>query len=68
MIQSIEWEYSTCRTISELSLDGCDVRPMDRESSEGVDAELVPIGEDAVPLKVQELLEDGPGDQPTVEL
>ena len=43
--QSLYWECSTCST-SGLSLDGCDVRPVDRWSFEGVDANMVPIGED----------------------
>ena len=40
--QSLCWECSTCSTTSGLSLDGCDVRLVDRGSFEGVDANTVP--------------------------
>ena len=42
--QSLYWECSTCSTTSGLSLDGCDVRLVDRVSFEGADANMVPIG------------------------
>ena len=44
--QGLYWECSTCNTTSGLSLDGCDVRLVDQESFEDVDANMVPIGED----------------------
>ena len=47
--QSLYWECSTCNTTSELSLDGCDVRLVDRGSFEGADANMVPIGDDETP-------------------
>ena len=47
--QSLHWECSTCSTTSGLSLDGCDVRLVDRESFEGADANMVPIGDDETP-------------------
>ena len=42
--QSLYWECSTCSTTSGLSLDGCDVRHVDRGSFEGADANMVRIG------------------------
>ena len=53
--QSLYWDCSTCSTTPGLSLDGCDVRLVDRGSFEGPDANMVPIGDDGdtVPLKVQ---------------
>ena len=39
--QSLYWECSTCITTSGLSLDGCDVRIVDRVSVDGVDANMV---------------------------
>ena len=53
--QSLYWECSTCSTTSGLCLDGCDVRLVDREGFEGVDANMVPIGDDETPClkKVQ---------------
>ena len=58
--QSLHWECSTCSTTSGLSLDGCDVRLVDRGSFEGADANLIPIGgrRDTVPLNVQGQLKD----------
>ena len=47
--QSLYWECSTCSTTSGLSMDGCDVRLVDRVSFEGVDANMVPTGEDETP-------------------
>ena len=47
--QSLHWECLTCSTTSGLSLDGCDVRLVDRESFEGADANMVPIGDDETP-------------------
>ena len=47
--QSLYWECSTCSTTSGLGLDGCDVRLVDRGSFEGVDANIVPIGDDETP-------------------
>ena len=44
--QSLYWECLTCSTTSGLSMDLCDVRLVERVSSEGVDANMVPIGED----------------------
>ena len=44
--QSLCWECSTYRTTSGLSLDGCDVRLVDKKNFVGVDANMVPIGED----------------------
>ena len=58
-------ECSTCRTTSGLSLDGCDVR-LGWRSFEGVDANMVPNGEDeTMPLNVQGQLKYV--DQPPVE-
>ena len=56
--QSLYWECSTCSTTSGLSLDGCDVRLVDRENFEGPDANMVPIGDDETLLNVQEQLKD----------
>ena len=42
--QSLYWECSACSTTSGLNLGGCDVRPVDWESFDGVDANMVPIG------------------------
>ena len=47
--QSLYWESSTCTATLGLSLDGCDVRLVDPGSFEGVDANMVPIGEDETP-------------------
>ena len=47
--QSLHWECSTCSTTSGLSLDGCDVRLVDRVNFEGADANMVPIGDDETP-------------------
>ena len=47
--QSLCWECSTCSATSGLSLDGCDVRLVDRVSFEGADANMVPIGDDETP-------------------
>ena len=47
--QSLHWECSTCSTTSGLSLDVCDVRLVDWGSFEGVDANMVSIGEDEAP-------------------
>ena len=47
--QSLNRECSTCSTTSGLSLDGCDVRLVDRESFEGADANMVPIKDDEIP-------------------
>ena len=44
--QSLHWECSTCSTTSGLSLDGCVVRLVDRDSFEGADANMVPTGDD----------------------
>ena len=44
--QSLHWECLTCSTTSGLSLDGCDVRLVDRVGFEGADANMVPIGDD----------------------
>ena len=41
--ESLYWECSTCSTTSGLSLDGCDVRLVDRRSFEGADSNMVPI-------------------------
>ena len=41
--QSLCWECSTCSTTSGLSLDGCDVRFVDRVNFEGADANMVPM-------------------------
>ena len=50
--QGIYWECSTCSTTSGLSLDGCDVRLVDRESFEGADANMVFIGDDEACLQL----------------
>ena len=50
---SLCWECSTGSTTSRLSLDGCDVRLLDRVSFKGADANMVPRRRDAVPLNVQ---------------
>ena len=47
--QSLHWECSTCSTSSGLSLDGCEVRLVDRGSFEAADANMVPIGDDETP-------------------
>ena len=47
--QSLYWECSACNTTSGLSLDGCDVRLVDRGSFEGVDANMIPIRDDETP-------------------
>ena len=44
--QNLFRECSTCSTSSGLSLDGCDVRLADWASFEGVDANMVPIGDE----------------------
>ena len=44
--QNLYWESSACTTKSGLILDGCDVRLVDRGSFEGVDTNMVLIGED----------------------
>ena len=50
--QGLYWECSTCSTTSGLSLDGCDVRFVDRESFEGADANMVFIGDDEACLQL----------------
>ena len=40
------WDCSTCSTTSGLSLDGCDVRCVDRRSLEGADGNMVSVGDD----------------------
>ena len=55
--QSLYWECSTCSTTSGLSLDGCDVRLVDRESFEGADANMVPDGDDETPWTNEEAQE-----------
>ena len=47
--QSLYWECSTCSTTPGLSLDGCDLRLVDRVSFEGADANMVPTGDDETP-------------------
>ena len=47
--QSLYWECSTCSTTSLLSLDGCDVRLVERGSFEDVDVNTVPNGDDETP-------------------
>ena len=44
--QSLYWDCSTCSTTPGLSLDGCDVRLVDRVNFEGADANMVLIGGD----------------------
>ena len=56
--QSLFWECSTCSTTSGLSLDGCDVRLVDRGSFEGANANMVWGRRDTVPLNVQGQLKD----------
>ena len=46
--QSLYRECSTCSTTSGLSLDGCDVRLVDRGNFEGA-ANVVPIEDDETP-------------------
>ena len=47
--QSLYWECSTCSTTPGLSLNGCDVRLVNQRIFEGVEANMVPIGEDKTP-------------------
>ena len=56
--QSLYWKCSTCSTTSGLSLDGCDVRLVDRVELRGCRREhgFHWGRRDTVPLKVQEQL------------
>ena len=57
--QSLYWECSTCSTTSGLSLDGCDVRLVDRSEIRGCRREHGSRGRrNTVPLKVQGQLKD----------
>ena len=65
--QSLHWECSTCSTISGLSLDGCDVRLVDRVSFEGDGSRWG--RRDTVPLNVEGQLKGrGPGGVSPIDL